>query len=217
MTGYTRSPKLLKGAIVAFRPPVPIPNVIAFQYNPETLSRTVEARTAEGGEGAAETFRLSGAPTETFKVEAVFDAADMLEAEDGVAVENGLHPQLATLEMLLYPQSATVIANSILMNIGTIEILPMKSPFTVFIWGRQRILPVRISSLNITEEAYDPNLNPIRAKVAMDLSVLSYSDLRLTHPGYAMFLAHQVVKEAMSLIGQANSLGAVLGSDVNIL
>lgn len=216
MTGYTRSPKLLKGAIVAFRPPVPIPSVIPFQFNPESLSRTIEARSAEG-EGGAETFRLSGAPTETIKVEAIFDAADMLETGDGITVANGLHPQLAALETLLYPQSATVIANSILMNIGTIEILPMKSPFTVFIWGRQRILPVKLSSLSITEEAYDPTLNPIRAKVAMDLAVLSYSDLRMTHPGYAMFLAHQVVKEAMALIGQANSLGAVLGSDVTIL
>ena len=103
------------------------------------------------------------------------------------------------------------------MNIGTIEILPMKSPFTVFIWGRQRILPVKLSSLNITEEAYDTNLNPIRAKVAMDLAVLSYSDLRTTHPGYALFLAHQVVKEAMAVIGQANSLGSVLGGEVSIL
>ncbi len=216
MTGYSRSPKLLKGAIVAFRPPAPVPTVIPFQFNPESLSRTIEARSAEGG-GGAETFRLAGAPTETIKVEAMFDAADMLEVDDSVTAQNGLHPQLAALETLLYPQSATVIANSILLNIGTIEILPMKSPFTVFIWGRQRILPVKLSSLSITEEAFDPNLNPIRAKVAMDLSVLSYSDLRITHPGYAMFLAHQVVKESMALIGQANSLGAVLGSDVNIL
>ncbi len=216
MTGYSRSPKLLKGAIVAFRPPVPVPSVIPFQFNPETLSRTVEARSAEG-EGGAETFRLAGAPTETIKVEAMFDAADKLEVGDDITIQNGLHPLLAALESLLYPQSATVIANSILMNIGTIEILPMKSPFTVFIWGRQRILPVKLSSLSITEEAYDPNLNPIRAKVTMDLSVLSYSDLRLNHPGYAMFLAHQVVKETMSLVGQTNSLGAILGSDVSIL
>ncbi len=216
MTGYTRSPKLLKGAIVAFRPPVPVPVVIPFQINPETLSRTVEARSAEG-EGGAQSFRLAGAPTETIKVEAVFDAADDLEVPDAIVAENGLHPRLAALEMLIYPQSATVIANAILTSIGTIEILPMKSPFTVFIWGRHRILPVKLAALNITEEAYDPKLNPIRAKVAMDLTVLSYSDLRTTHPGYALFLAHQVVKEAMSLIGQANSLGAVLGSDVNIL
>lgn len=216
MTGYSRSPRLLKGAIVAFRPPVPIPNVIPFQFNPESLSRTIEARTAEGGSGA-ETFRLAGAPTETIKVEATFDATDDLEAGDSVAAEHGLHPRLATLETLLYPQSATVIANSVLMHAGVIEILPMKSPFTVFIWGRQRILPVRLASLNITEEAFDTNLNPIRAKVAMDFSVLSYSDLRTSHPGYAMFLAHQVVKETMSMIGQVDSLGAVLGSDVNIL
>ena len=216
MTGFSRSPKIHKGAIVAFRPPVPVPSVIPFQINPESLSRTVEARNAEG-DGVAETFRLAGAPTETIKVEAVFDAADDLETNETVTVANGLHPRLAALEALIYPQSATVIANTILMNIGTIEVLPMKSPFTVFIWGKNRILPVKISALNITEEAYDPNLNPIRAKVAMDLAVLSYSDLRTTHPGYALFLAHQVVKEAMAVIGQANSLGSVLGGEVSIL
>ena len=216
MTGYPRSPKLLKGAIVSFRPPVPVPVVIPFQINPESLSRTVEARAAEG-EGSAQSFRLAGAPSETIKVEAIFDAADDLEKGDSIVAETGLHPRLAALETLIYPQSATVIANSILLNIGTIEILPMKSPFTVFIWGKQRILPVKLASLSITEEAYDPQLNPIRAKVAMDLAVLSYSDLRTTHPGYAMFLAHQVVKEAMAMIGQANSLGAVLGGDVSIL
>ncbi|SLN59799.1 hypothetical protein ROA7450_03101 [Roseovarius albus] len=216
MTGYSRSPRLLKGAIVAFRPPVPIPAVIPFQINPESLSRTVEARTAEG-EGSTQSFRLAGAPSETIKIETVFDAADDLEKSDDIAAQSGLHPRLAALETLIYPQAATVIANSILMNIGTIEILPMKSPFTVFIWGKGRILPVKLSSLSITEEAYDPNLNPIRAKVSMDLAVLSYSDLRTTHPGYAMFLAHQVVKETMAVIGQANSLGAVLGGDVSIL
>lgn len=216
MTGYSRSPRLIKGAIVAFRPPVPIPAVIPFQFNPESLSRTIEARTAEG-EGGSESFRLAGAPKETIKVETIFDATDLLEKSDAQAMVNGLHPRLAALETLLYPLAATVIANSILMAIGTIEILPMKSPFTVFIWGRQRILPVRLSSLSITEEAYDPNLNPIRAKVSMDLAVLSYSDLPISHPGYAMFLSHQVLKEAMALIGQANGLGSVLGSDVRIL
>lgn len=216
MTGYSRSPKLLKGAIVAFRPPVPLPVVIPFQINPESMSRTVEMRAAEG-DGGNQSARLAGPPSETYKVETVMDATDDLENADGITAETGLHPRLAALETLLYPQSATVIANSILMNIGTIEILPMKSPFAVFIWGKTRILPIKLSSLSITEEAYDPNLNPIRAKVAMDLTVLSYADLRISHPGYAMFLAHQVVKESMALIGQANTLGAVLGGDVSIL
>ncbi len=216
MTGYTRSPRLIKGAIVAFRPPVPVPVVIPFQINPDSLARNVQARFAEGN-GGAETFRLAGAPQETIKLEAVFDATDDLEAGDDVAKDSGIHPRLAALETLLYPQAATVIANTVLMNLGPIEILPMQSPFTILIWGRQRIVPVKLEALAITEEAYDTSLNPIRAKVGMDLNVLSYADLRTTHPGYAMFLAHQLLKETMAAVGNANSLGAVLGADVNLL
>ena len=214
MTGYSRSPRLLKGAIVAFRPPVPIPDVIPFQINPESLQRTIEANAAEGAEGA-DNFRLAGAPKEVIKLEAVLDAADDLEK--GKAEEMGLHPRLAQLETLLYPAASTVIANTILLRLGTIEILPATGPFTVLIWGKARILPVRLKSLSITEEAYDPQLNPIRAKVSMDLAVLSYSDLESSHPGYAMFLSHQLVKEAMAMVGRINSLGSVLGSDVSIL
>lgn len=214
MTGYSRSPRLLKGAIVAFRPPLPIPDVIPFQINPESLQRTLEANAAEGAEGA-DNFRLAGAPREVIKLEVVLDAADDLEK--GMAEDLGLHPRLAQLETLLYPAAATVIANTILLRLGTIEILPATGPFTVLIWGRARILPVRLKSLSITEEAYDPALNPIRAKVSMDLAVLSYSDLESSHPGYAMFLSHQLVKEAMAMVGRINSLGSVLGSDVSIL
>ncbi|MEM9318237.1 MAG: hypothetical protein AAGA70_04435 [Pseudomonadota bacterium] len=216
MTGFSRTPVLIKCALIAFRPPIPIPSVIPFQINPENLGRTVEANSAEG-EGGAETFRLAGAPKEVFKIETSIDATDDLEQGNQTANEIGIHHRLAQLETLIYPQSATVIANSILLGAGTVEILPAKGPFTIFVWGKTRILPVKIASLNITEEAFDPNLNPLRAKVAMDLQVLSYSDLKITHPGYSMFLAHQVVKETMSLIGQANSLGTVLGSDVKIL
>ena len=215
MAGYSRSPRLLKGAIVAFRPPVPLPDVIPFQINPESLQRTVEANVADGEGGDGGTFRLAGAPKEVIKVEAVLDLSDELEKGEGG--DTGLHPRLAQLETLLYPPASTVIANSVLASLGTIEILPASGPFTIFIWGRSRILPVRIKSLSITEEAYDPNLNPIRAKVSMDLAVLSYSDLASTHPGYTMFLSHQLVKEAMAMIGRVNSLGAVLGSDVGLI
>ncbi|SIT01898.1 hypothetical protein SAMN05421759_11064 [Roseivivax lentus] len=216
MTGYSRSPRLLKAAIVAFRLPVPIPAVIPFQINPDTMSRTVEANLAES-EGGTETFRLAGAPKETYKIETVLDATDDLERDDATARTIGLHARLAQFETLIYPLSATVIANSVMMAAGRVEVLPPKALFTVFVWGRSRILPVRISSLNITEEAFDPNLNPIRAKVAMDLAVLSTSDLQISHPGYAMFLSHQIVKETMAAVGQVNSLGRVLGSDIAIL
>lgn len=216
MTGLSRSPRLTKGAIVAFRPPLPIPSVIPFQYNPETLSRSVEARSAEG-EGGTETFRLAGVPKEKITVEATFDAADDLEKGDAVAETMGLAPRLAALETLLYPDFATTIANSVLMNIGTIEVLPSKSPFTIFIWGKSRILPVRMASLSITEEAYDPSLNPIRAKVGMELQILTTSDLKATHPGYGMYMAHHVIKETMAAISNVTSLGGVLGSDIRLL
>lgn len=216
MTASSRSPRLLKGAIVAFRPPVPIPSVIAFQINPESLSRTVEMRAAEG-QGGVETFRLAGAPKEVIKLEAIFDATDDLERSDASAMALGLHPRLAQLEMLLAPSAASTIANAVLLQLGTVEILPQAAPFTIFVWGAKRILPVKIASLSITEEAYDPNLNPIRAKVGMDLNVLTSADLQSTHPGYALYLAHQVVKETMGLVGQVNSLGGVLGSDVRLL
>jgi len=213
MGGYSRSPRLLKGAIVAFRPMLPLPDVIPFQINPESLQRSIEAKPA--GEGGADGFRLAGAPKEVIKIDATLDATDDLEKGD--AADSGLHPRLAQLETLLYPSAATVIANSALLHAGTIEILPASGPFTVFIWGKTRILPVRIQSLSITEEAYDPQLNPIRAQVSMELAVLSYTDLASTHPGYTMFLSHQLVKETLAQVGRINSLGAVLGSDMKII
>lgn len=213
MGGYSRSPRLLKGAIVAFRPMLPLPDVIPFQINPESLQRSIEAKPA--GEGGADGFRLAGAPKEVIKIDATLDATDDLEK--GEAADSGLHPRLAQLETLLYPSAATVIANSALLHAGTIEILPASGPFTVFIWGKTRILPVRIQSLSITEEAYDPQLNPIRAQVSMELAVLSYSDLASSHPGYTMFLSHQLVKETLAQVGRINSLGAVLGSDMKII
>ena len=213
MGGYSRSPRLLKGAIIAFRPMQPLPEVIPFQINPESLQRSIEANTA--GDGGADGFRLAGAPKEVIKVDATLDATDDLEK--GEAQDNGLHPRLAQLETLLYPSAATVIANSALLHAGTIEVLPASGPFTVFIWGKTRILPVRIQSLSITEEAYDPQLNPIRAQVSMELAVLSYTDLASAHPGYTMFLSHQLVKETLAQVGRINSLGAVLGSDMKII
>ena len=190
-----------------------MPDVIPFQINPESLQRTIEANTAEGDGG--DSFRLAGAPREVIQVEATFDASDDLE--QGEAGETGLHPRLAQLETLLYPPVETIIANNLLLGLGTIEVLPASGPFTVFIWGKSRILPVRIKSLSITEEAYDPRLNPIRAKVSMEMTILNYSDLEHTHPGYTMFLSHQLVKENLALVDRVNSLGSVLGSDVRII
>jgi hypothetical protein len=159
------TPRLLKGALISLTLPDPTPSVITFQYNPETLTRTLEAQTA-GGEGAdrSEALRLKGAPVETIKLDVELDATDQLERGDPTATSSGIYPQLSALEMLIYPSTAVVIANTILLAFGTIEVLPPSGPFTLFVWGPKRVLPVRVQEFSITEEAYDTNLNPIRAK-----------------------------------------------------
>jgi hypothetical protein len=216
MTTFPGSPRVLKGALVSVDPLSPIPGVIIFQYNPDTLTRTLKPR-APGGDGArAEAQRLTGPPEETIKVDIEIDAADQLETGEILASTVGIYPQLSALEMLSYPKSALVIANTALLATGVIEIIPTDAPLTLFIWGAQRILPVRVTDYAITEEAYDTALNPIRAKVGLGLRVLSYNDLSITNPGYYVFLAHQIVKETMSVLNLGNDLAAIMGSDVRL-
>lgn len=216
MTGLTSSPRILKGALVGIDILNPVPKVIAFQYNPDSLTRTLKAR-ASGGDGArAEAMRLSGAPEEDITLDVEIDATDSLEDGDAAAIDLGIYPQLSALEMLLYPASSAVIASNTLMAAGIIEMIPQVAPFTLFVWGAKRVLPVKVTSFSITEEAHDVNLNPIRAKVSLGLRVLSYNDLSLTNPGYYMFLAHQVVKETMATIGSVNDLSAVAGSNIDL-
>jgi hypothetical protein len=217
MMNYPLAPRLLKGAIVAMNLPDPLPIVIAFQYNPETLTRSLEAQTG-GGESSdrSEALRLRGAPVETIKLDIEIDAADQLERGDPLALASGIYPQLSALETLIYPQSAQVIANNLLLAAGTIEVVPPNAPFTLLIWGPKRILPVRLTEFSITEEAHDVQLNPLRAKVSLGLRVLSYNDLPTTHPGYFLFLAHQTAKEVMAKLGMVSSLANVIGGGLNL-
>jgi hypothetical protein len=214
MTSSPLSPRLVKGAIIGFDIANPLASIAVFQYNPDTLTRTLTAQTAGGDtSNRSEPLRLKGPPTENIRLEAEIDATDQLETADGIATSMGIYPQLSALEMLLYPKSIEVIANTIMLAAGTIEVIPIEGPFTLFIWGVKRIVPVRLTEFTITEEAYDPNLNPIRAKVSLGLRVLNYNDFPIDHPGFAMFMVHQVVKEVMSVIG---SVGNVANYGVNL-
>ena len=217
MTGFSGSPQIIKGAIVSIDMFNPLTSVIIFQYNPESLTRTLQAQTV-GGEGGdqSEAMRLKGAPVETIKINVDIDATDQLELSDGVAASIGIHPQLSALEMIIYPKSSLVIANTALLAVGTMEIMPPMAPFTLFIWGPKRVLPVRLTDFSITEEAYDTNLNPIRAKVDLGMRVLSYNDLPITHPGYYMFLSHQIVKETMAVIGTTGNLEFSASASISI-
>jgi Contractile injection system tube protein len=213
MTTFPRSPKLLRGGLVLLHPTSgAILRTIALQYNPDTLTRTlqVQGTGAQGGAARSEALRLKGPPAESIRVEAEIDATDQLEHPDtNQAGRLGLHPQLAALEMIVYPASATEQANHALAGAGTLEIAPVEAPLTLFVWSAQRILPVRLTEFTITEEAFDPNLNPIRAKVTLGLHVLSVNDLPFDHKGTSLFLVHQQQKERLAASAPAGTLGTL--------
>lgn len=197
------SPRIQKGALIGADPFNPLASVVVFQYNPDAVTRTLTPRAAPADGSRNEALRLAGPPEESIKLDVEIDATDQLERGDPLATSLGLHPTLASLEMLLYPKSALTIANEVLLAVGIIEIIPPEAPLTVLVWGPKRIVPVRITDLSITEEAFDAALNPIRAKVGLGVRVLNYQDLGLPSVGGALFMAHQVAKEVMATIGSA--------------
>lgn len=211
MSTFPGSPRTLKGAIASIDPLIPLPKVIVFQYNPETMTRTLTPRTA--GNERNDSTKIGLPPEETISLKIELDATDGLEKADGMAVDFGIHPQLAALETLIYPMSVEVIAKEALLLTGTIEILPKSPPLTVFVWGVKRIVPVQIKSMSIEEQAYDVNLNPIRSEVSLEMQVLSYGDLKLSSAGGTMFMGHQIAKElmaVMNMVNSASSLGSIL-------
>jgi len=209
MTAFPASPQLLKGALIGVDLFNPLASVVVFQYNPDTMTRRLEPRTTGGDGEKGEAYRLSGPPKETITLSVEIDATDQLEEANALAVASGITPTLAALEMMLYPKSALVIANSILAAVGTIEVIPAEGPMILFVWGPTRVLPVRLTGLTITEEAYDTLLNPTRAKAELSLTVLSYNDLKSTSPGNALFMVHQITKEVLATSNIFNSVQSV--------
>ena len=206
MSTFPGSPRLIKGALIGVDLFNPLASVVVFQYNPDTMTRKLDARGAGGDGEKGEAFRLSGPPKESITLSVEVDATDQLETGGTLASVSGITPMLAALEMMLYPKSALVIANTILSAVGTIEIIPADGPMILFVWGPTRVVPVRLTSLSITEEAYDTLLNPTRAKVDLSLTVLSYNDLKLSSPAQALFMVHQITKEALATTNIFNSV-----------
>ena len=206
---FPRSPRVQKGGFVAYRLPELIPTIIVFQYNPDEVSRSIQARGSQGGvRGDAN--RVNGPPDETLSFTVEIDAADQLEqpSENALTADNGLHPIIAALEGLLYPPYPLVIANEALALAGSAVILGEQAPLTLLVWGQRRVLPVQVQSLSIREEAFDQRLNPIRARADLSLKVLTYRDLDVTNPGYWVYLAAFTQKEVMAT---CNTLGDKTG------
>ena len=213
MNGFTGSPRILKAGLVPLDPvtgAVLAARMIVLQYNPDTLSRTLQIQSVGAdGRDFSEALRLKGPPVETIKLDAEIDATDQLEQPDANATtaQLGIFPQLALLETLVYPGSAQLQANNARQGSGELEIVPMEAPLTLFVWSRTRVVPVRVSELSITEEAFDPALNPIRAKISLGLRVLSVDDLGFANKGGGLFMSYLQRKEQLAARGPGGTLG----------
>ncbi len=207
------SPRIIKGGLVQMDPTTGATlRVIALQYNPDQLSRSLQVQ-ASGSDGGdhSQALRLKGTAVETLKLDTEIDATDYLEnpGQNPTAVSSGIHPQLAVLEMLVQPRADALLANDALARRGVLEVLPVQTPLTLFVWGRKRVVPVRITDLSITEEAFDANLNPIRAKVSIGMRVLSVDDLGFDHRGGTVFLSHLRNREALAGTAGSAALSAL--------
>lgn len=201
MTTFPRSPKTLKGGIVLLNAVTSaIERIIALQYNPVTLSRTLKGMDIGESSDRSQALRLKGPPVETYTLEAAIDAADQLEFPDQnqEIVENGIAPILSALELMVYPKSADLISNNNQASSGVLEIIPTEGPLILFIWSKNRVMPVKLTSFSITEEAFDPNLNPILAKVSLGMQVLTVNDVGFDHKGGQLYMAYQQQKEQLA-------------------
>jgi hypothetical protein len=201
MSGLSRSPRIVKAGIALVDPDTAqVRRVIALQYNPEKLTRSLQVQGSGDNADRSEALRLKGPAVETFRLEADIDAADQLEFPDQHAtiVEAGIAPQLAVLESLVNPAAADLLAGKALAAAGTLEIAPMESALAIFVWGASRIVPVRVTEFSITEEAFDTALNPINAKVSLGLRTLSVDDLGFDHKGGGLFMAYLQSREKLA-------------------
>jgi hypothetical protein len=214
MTTFPRSPRLLKGGLVLIDPATTaVRRIVVLQYNPDTLSRTLQVQAVGENADRSEALRLKAPPIETIKLDAELDVTDQLElpreGQNHLAAELGLHPQLAALETILYPSSRQVLDNNRLAQAGTLEIAPMEAPLTLFVWSKTRILPVRLTDFSVTEEAFDPSLNPIRAKVSLGMRVLNVNDLGFAHKGGNLFMTYLQQKEQLAAMIAGGGFGAL--------
>jgi hypothetical protein len=204
---FPRSPRLLKGALAVYPEQTPgtTPRLVVFQYNPEQLRRTLVARVpardaANRGAALEDTLRVQGPPVETINLSVLFNAADQLASARGgdTVLEHGLQPELATLELLLYPSTDQVQEGRSQAERGQVQVQPADLPLVLLVWGKSRVVPVKLTSFSVTEEHFDAELNPIHLKVDLALQVLTYLELRQSTIGYDAYLSYQRQKEQLA-------------------
>jgi hypothetical protein len=227
----------LRGALVEFMPTplIPIPNIIVFQYNPESMSHAwtqPEAPTAGPNQTTTNPLAVKGNPGESFSFTLSLDAADSIAdggASGALATVSGVASRLAALEMLLFPSADSEggLLGSVTAAIGGAfgagggggvkRSVPSSTINTVlFVWGPGRIVPVRLTALTITEKLYDTILNPVKAEAQVTLRVLTDDELKhntdtLKGLAVAANSYSHGLRQALAVANLVNSADSVLG------
>jgi len=202
-------PNLQKGALAVYPTHTPgsqPTSLIIFQFNPESMRRSLAHRAppapSSGNTGAAkeDVLRVAGPPVETITLTVDMNAGDQLAEPDANAAvaEAGLHPALATLELLMYPPTLSAAKIEEQAANGQVQINPADLPLVLLVWGKSRVVPVKLTSLAVAEEAFDTRLNPIAAKVELGLQVLTYMEFTDSSIGRDAFIAYQKGKESLA-------------------
>jgi hypothetical protein len=229
----------LKGALISFTPSFigAMPNVIIFQFNPETITHTWTAAPSDPGAGH-DPLAVKGVPGETFGFTLAVDAKDMIADGNAVsaalATASGVYPRLSALELLQYPTSpsggagliggvsASISASGISVSVagsGASQNVPQSQvPTVLFVWGPQRIVPVRVTALTITERLYDTLLNPTHAEAQITLRVLTPDELvAIKGPMKQVAQIAYVYTQGLRQVQAAANLGDAAASIIGML
>lgn len=214
-------PYLLKGALIEYSDDFlgPIPNVVIFQFNPESLSRQIQIPSRPSGTGGRETSQAGEIPVEQISLTAHFSAADQLGNNNVLARGVGIGPSLAALEKMVYPAMGSLLGAALDAigdaifggSDGANQPIPReKYPRTLFIWGLTRVLPVIITSMTITEQEYDFILNPVRAEVSLGMKVIHPSKCTEDKIAVGAFEYSTLAKDLMAISNLANTASEVV-------
>jgi hypothetical protein len=211
---------LLRGALIEYGTDLigPIPNVVIFQFNPESLTRSLQIPQRPTGATQRETTQAGERTFERISFKAHFSAANMLDEDKALAKMFGIGPQLSALEKMVLPSSkiagligAALDAVGDALGLGGGDDAPAqpipreKYPRILFIWGLTRVLPVTIDSMTIAELEYDALLNPLRAEVDLQLSVIAIDECSGDVLGKGALEYTTIAKEAQAIANLANT------------
>jgi hypothetical protein len=199
---------LIKGMLVSIEDPLlgKVPTVVVFQYNPDSMTRTfrLAASKLDTEAEGADPLSVAGRPVEELSLTLELDATDGLEHGGPVTTAFGISPRLAAIEMLMQPVGSQALSGA--LGGAALAVPAARVPLVLFVWGIGRVTPVTVSSLTITETAFDELLNPIHAKADLGLTVLRADDAAVTGDfakGAAAY--YQAMREEKALLQLAQA------------